>query len=106
MQGVFERDLPKAPSKPAPAIDIRQPPPDIEEFSTVLLTGHGLANSRPSHPPAGGFGSRGRGGAMPGGIPCSVAHQADHHELLPPRFFVPFVERSCIRNYLAFPRSS
>src|SRR5215813_9757386 len=182
--GVFERELPKTPSSYAPAIDILQPPPDIEEFSTVLLTGHGLskdqltsamplntpmaavegatlylatvdgrpaaagalfvhngighlanastmpgyrglgcqialierrlqdrvhesglalrrvglrrgrpdlrsspaggarwcptgrggkplANSRPSHPPAGGFGSRGRGGAMPGGIPCS-----------------------------------
>src|SRR5262249_25516676 len=39
--GVFERELPKTPSSYAPAIDILQPPPDIEEFSTVLLTGHG-----------------------------------------------------------------
>src|SRR5215813_3712335 len=44
--GVFERELPKTPSSYAPAIDILQPPPDIEEFSTVLLTGHGLSKDQ------------------------------------------------------------
>jgi len=44
--GVFERDLPEMPSKRASAIEILQPPPDTEEFSTVLLTGHGLSNDQ------------------------------------------------------------
>jgi len=44
--GVFERELPKTPSKHEPAIDILQPPPDIQEFSTVLLTGHGLSKDQ------------------------------------------------------------
>lgn len=40
--GVFGRDLPAPPSPPARGIRILQPPPDPEEFSGVLLTGHGL----------------------------------------------------------------
>src|SRR5215472_14680091 len=44
--GVFERDLPEMPPKRASAIEILQPPPDIEEFSTVLLTGHGLSRDQ------------------------------------------------------------
>jgi len=44
--GVFEQDLTETPPRPASAIEILQPPPDIEEFSTVLLTGHGLSKDQ------------------------------------------------------------
>lgn len=44
--GVFERELPVAPSPHPSAIEILQPPPDPEEFSTVLLTGHGLSEDQ------------------------------------------------------------
>jgi ribosomal protein S18 acetylase RimI-like enzyme len=40
--GVFERELPATPSAQVPGIEILQPPPDTEGFSTVMLTGHGL----------------------------------------------------------------
>jgi len=44
--GVFERELPKTPSKHPLSVAIVQPPPDIVEFSTVLLTGHGLSEDQ------------------------------------------------------------
>jgi hypothetical protein len=39
--GVFERDLPATSWPHAPGIEILQPPQDMEEFSMVMLTGHG-----------------------------------------------------------------
>ena len=44
--GVLERELPATPSPKAPDIGILQPPPDTEEFSTVMLTGHGLSEDQ------------------------------------------------------------
>lgn len=44
--GVFERELPATPSAHASGIEIFQPPPDLEEFSSVLLRGHGLSEDR------------------------------------------------------------
>ena len=44
--GVFERELPATRSPQASGIEILQPPPDTEEFSTVMLTGHGLSEDQ------------------------------------------------------------
>jgi ribosomal protein S18 acetylase RimI-like enzyme len=44
--GVFERELPAPPLPAASGIRILKPPPDPEEFSRVLLTGHGLSEDQ------------------------------------------------------------
>jgi ribosomal protein S18 acetylase RimI-like enzyme len=44
--GVFERELPAPPSHRSPGIEILRPPPDTEEFSRVMLTGHGLSEDQ------------------------------------------------------------